>query len=196
VEINRNQQASEEFLEKTSEVQFKDEPKSEDDAATRIVAGYLLRKAERLIKSGDKHRQAANILVEAESLIRAAKDRKALLEKKAQVARDHPSYFQRQEESLLKAAAPTKEVDLSRKANLATVPKSGWDAQKTNRNIEPAKTSLRNLMGEAAPGDKSRCAKHCVKNGKDVQGRNCPWCLGEGFIAKSTRLEQEKIAKK
>ena len=39
---------------------------------------------------------------------------------------------------------------------------------------------------------KSLCARNCQKDGKNVQGRSrCEYCLGEGFIAKQARLEQD-----
>jgi hypothetical protein len=89
-------------------------------------------------------------------------------------------------EAITKAMAIV-EADASKGSNLSAPAKQRFQRahQKCNRNIDPAQSSLGNLLGksrEITAGDMARCSRYCKdEKGRDVQGRSsCPVCLGAG----------------
>jgi hypothetical protein len=88
-------------------------------------------------------------------------------------------------EALLKASQIV-EADASKDAHLAAPATERFDKahQKINRNIAPAQAELGSLLNKGAEpnaGDMARCARYCKdEKGRDIQGRNCPVCLGAG----------------
>lgn len=100
----------------------------------------------------------------------------------------HLSYFERQTARALgKALDSHGNIDLSANANNAT-------GQSVNRNFHPAMMDVAETFGisktETSEVNKAelvelrkQCAQHCQPIGRTY----CRYCLGEGWVAKSTR---------
>jgi hypothetical protein len=92
------------------------------------------------------------------------------------------------------AKAVIHEADASTRAHLANPATQSFKraGQAPNRNIKPGQSGLALVLGlgkEENVGDMSRHARYCQdSNGKDVQGRNCSICLGEGFHSFAKRM--------
>jgi hypothetical protein len=210
--MNRNADATREFLEDAVPIV---KTRDERILAARLQIEGCQKLAKSLIEQGQRAVAEGNanaaILFrnEAEAVMKVVKVNQTLLEgfEAEQLGVDlrkrFPNFFERREiHQTAVALHKTDEIVLADKANLAVQSKAdrrAWKGQKINRNIAPAAQGVGDLLGMGDGGNslaaKSMCARHCQKEGKDVQGRsNCTYCNGAGFNA-ALKIREGKDAK-
>ena len=208
---NRNETMTQDFAVGTHEIPMSSLTKAEKivDLRAKIEGGHkvvnhLLEGARKAIAQGNKNEallcngEANSVLDTVKALTSAMKALEAEIAV-SHVMKKFPNFFERREiHATALALGKSEETVLADKANLATANRRAWKGQKVNRNIAPAKKDVADLMGAKDTRDpineKSMCARHCQKDGKDVQGRsNCNYCHGVGFNAMS-KLKESKCA--
>jgi hypothetical protein len=195
---NRNEAATQDFMRGAIPILKTRDAKL---AAARIkveggqrLAKFLIEEGQKAVALGDAN-SAILFKNEAETVMKMVSATQAELEaaEAKQIGvllqKRWPNFFERREiHQTATALNKTEEVVLADRANLATANRRDWKAQKRNRNIAPASQGLDSLLNTGADRDpvneKSMCARHCQKEGVDVQGRShCPYCQGAGFNA-------------
>ena len=97
-------------------------------------------------------------------------------------------------------AADIMEADASKKAHLGNPATRSFQRahQKVNANIAPSQATLGTLLfknKEVSAGDMARCARYCKDStGRDIQGRNCPVCLGAGHSRAKPKAGIDEIS--
>jgi hypothetical protein len=195
---NRNESATQEFMVNATPLPLT-KAESVDGLRTKIAGGqelckFLLEKAQKAISLGDAN-SAVLLKGEIEGVRRVLKVQIAELEQvEAEQAstllqKRYPGFFERREtRQTALALGKSEDQVLSDRAEIGTADRRAWKNQKRNANIDPAAKGVAALMGATTDRDlvneKSVCARHCSKEGRDVQGRsNCPYCGGAGFFA-------------
>jgi hypothetical protein len=196
--MNRNADATQEFLEDAVPIA---KTRDERIAAARIqiaggqqLAKHLIEQAQIAVVQG-RANDALLFRGEVEEVLRMVRVKKSILdqdlaeETAATVIKRWPNFFERRElHQSAQALGKSEDQVLSDRANLGVADRKAWRTQKRNRNIDPSTQGVAGLMGATKERDlvneKAVCARHCSKEGRDVQGRsNCPYCQGAGFHA-------------
>jgi|ERR1700722_19539690 len=199
--MNRNADATQDFL--AGSIPLAKTRDERISAAQRAVTGgqqlvkFLIERAQKSIALGNKN-EAILFRNEAEAARQVIKVNMRILEEAeaeqigVAMQKRWPTFFERREiHQTAIALHKTDEIVLADKANLAVQSRAdrrAWKNQKRNANIDPATQSLDSLLNTGADrnlvNEKSQCARHCNKDGVDIQGRsNCPYCQGAGFNA-------------
>ena len=203
---NANAQASEDFLKGSRPILVSKEDKA---AAARLelsglidLAKFLVEKANMLKAQGKKEWRVvageADVAANLAKHLRAEIEAMETVSKMEVVRKKYPNFFERQMlHDEARVLGKSEEKVLADKANLSTAPRRDWGSQKVNRNIAVGKMGAGEflLMGGERDlvNEKSTCARHCQKDGLDVQGRsNCPYCHGAGFNAMNKIKEAGK----
>lgn len=205
--MNRNADATQEFMGDAVPLLV---TKDDKVAAARVqidggrkLCKFLIEKAQKAIALGDKN-SAILLKTEAEAVWSMVKTKQAQVEAAEAervgvlLQKKYPTFFERREIHMAAVALnKSDEAVLADKANLATANRTDWKAQKVNRNIAPARQGVDDMLSMGGDGNsvsaKSMCARHCQKDGIDVQGRsNCSYCHGAGFNAMNKIKEAGK----
>jgi hypothetical protein len=207
--VNANESATREFLQDATPLPLT-RAETVDSLRIRITGGqelckFLLEKAQKAINLGDAN-SAILLKGEIEGVRRVLKVQIAELEQVeaeqigATLQKRYPGFFERREvRQTSLALGKSEEIVLANRAELASADRRAWKGQKVNRNIAPARKGVGDLLSMGDGGNsvsaKSMCARHCQRDGKDVQGRSsCSYCNGAGYSV-ALKLREGKDAK-